>query len=99
MSFLTFLTFVSAFANVAQAGHEDDVGYALEVLQDLRAELASSYCSSYAGGGGKTWTVTVAPYTVTTTLEPTPCGKTGGYEAASWGEKTVSQIKFSNEYC
>ncbi|KAF1911430.1 hypothetical protein BDU57DRAFT_103845 [Ampelomyces quisqualis] len=87
MSFLTFLTFVSALSNVAQANEDEDVSYALEVLNELPAELASPYCSSYAGGGAvKTWTVTAAPYTITKTLDPTPCGKPGGYTAAPWGK-------------
>ena len=92
MSLLTFFTFVSALSNVAQAGgYEDDVSYALQVLNELPAELASPYCSSYAGGGApKTWTITEAPHTVTTTLKPTPCGKPGGYTAAPWGGKPVS---------
>jgi hypothetical protein len=74
MSFYTFVSFVSALASVAQAKDNDDVKYALEILNDLPADLAEPFCGTFGGqqygGATSTYTITAAPITITTT---TPC--------------------------
>lgn len=80
MSLITVLSLVSTFLNVAQADHQSDVKYALQILNDLPWDLAEPFCSSYGGyeegEATSTWTVTAAPVTITTTLD---CSETGGY--------------------
>jgi hypothetical protein len=85
MSLLTILSLGSAFLNVAQAGHSDDVKHAVFALKDLPKSLAEPYCSKL-GSSGKdagegSYTVTEAQYTITTTLD---CSKTGGYGSQPW---------------
>jgi hypothetical protein len=85
MSLLTILSLGSAFLNVAQAGHSDDVKQAVFALKDLPKSLVEPYCSklgsSGKGGGEGSYTVTEAQYTITTTLD---CSKTGGYGSKPW---------------
>jgi hypothetical protein len=85
MSLITVLSLAGAFLNVAQANHDSDVKYALQILNDLPSDLAEPFCSSFGGhedtGATSTYTVTAAPTTTTTTLD---CSETGGYETASW---------------
>jgi hypothetical protein len=91
MSLVTVLSLAAAFLNVAQANHDSDVEYALQILNDLPKDLAEPFCSSFGGhedaGATSTYTVTAAPTTTTTTLE---CSETGGYETQPW-DTTVSQ--------
>lgn len=74
MSFYTFVSVVSALVSVAQAKDNDDVKYALEILNDLPADLAEPFCGTFGGqqygGATSTYTITAAPITITTT---TPC--------------------------
>jgi hypothetical protein len=91
MSLLTILSLGSAFLNVAQAGHSDDVKHALYVIKDLPKSLAEPYCSKLGTSGkgaGGAYTVTEAQYTITTTLD---CSSTGGYGSKPW-KTSVSLI-------
>jgi hypothetical protein len=88
MSLFTILSLASAFANVAQASHNDDVKHALYVLKSLPKDQVEPYCSKLGtSGGGSTITLTEAQYTITTTLG---CSETGGYgtKTGSYGSET-----------
>ena len=91
MSFYTFVSVVSALASVAQAKDNDDVKYALEILNDLPADLAEPFCADFGGqqygGATSTYTITAAPITITTT---TPCS---GYKETKVRESSRFRSK------
>jgi hypothetical protein len=99
MSLFTFVSFVSALASVVQAGKSDDVKYALQILEDLPADLAEPFCSAFggekAGGAASTYTITVAPVTVTTT---SLCSGTDEYTQAPWETTVLRFYVFISRY-
>jgi hypothetical protein len=97
MSLLTILSLGSAFLNVAQAGHSEDVKHALFAMKDLPKSLIEPYCSklgtSGKGAGDGSYTVTEAQYTITTTLD---CSTTGGYGSKPWKTSVRSDFDIPN---
>ncbi|KAF2036466.1 hypothetical protein EK21DRAFT_52135, partial [Setomelanomma holmii] len=76
MFFSKVVPILIALGSVAQADwDEEQVGYALTILQDLPTDLAIPFCQDYAKPNDTTTTCTVTGYptTITTTLPPTVC--------------------------